>query len=434
MKKFKLTKKEWSWVLYDVANSAYVLIIASLLPIYYNSLATAQGYTSAQITSIFGTLLSISAFAVAMVNPILGAIADNKGMKKKMFTVFLLLGVACCFLIGVSTSIPILAFIVIMSRVGFAGSIVFYDSMLIDITTEQRYDEVSGRGFAWGYVGSTIPFMVCLLLYALATMPAGEPYIGIGERAAIIIGMAITGAWWLGVTYPLLRDYKQIHGVESRPKQIRDAFRKIKETIKNLPQYKTVFLFLLAFFFYIDGVGTIIGMSVIYAQQVLGQISAIYLVIALLMTQFVAFPFAILYGKAASKFSPRYLILSSIIGYTGVVIYAYFLQELYQFFILAFFVGMFQGGIQALSRSYFAKIIPKEKSNEFFGAYDIFAKGAAVVGPAMMAAFTAISGSPRVGILALIVFFVIGGILLMFVPKNNADKPNSLIEEEENKI
>ncbi len=422
--KFKLNKTERSWVLYDVANSAFVMIIASLLPIYYNTLAKAQGFNEADTTAIFGTLLSISAFAVALINPILGAIADNKGMKKKMFLAFLVLGVASCFFIGISQSIPILAAIVIIGRIGLSGSIVFYDAMLVDVTSEDRYDDVSGRGFGWGYVGSTIPFSVCLAIYTLSIMPEGRPLIGIGAANAIIIGMAITGIWWGLVSIPLLRDYKQVHGVEPCPRQIRNAFHKIKATLQDLPKYKAPFMFLLAFFFYIDGVGTIIGMSVVYAQQILQEISPIYLVIALLMTQFVAWPFSIIFATAARKHSPRYLILISIIGYSAVVGYAFFMKSLLDFFILAFFVGLFQGGIQALSRSYFAKIIPKEKSNEFFGAYDIFSKGAAVVGPGVIAVVTKLSGNPRIGILSLLLFFIIGGILLMLVPKNAGDLPN----------
>lgn len=427
--KFKLTKTERSWVLYDVANSAFVMIIASLLPIYYNSLAKAQGLTDAETTTIFGTLLSLSALAVALINPILGAIADNKGMKKKMFSIFLALGVASCFFIGITDYIPVLAAVVIIGRIGLSGSIVFYDAMLVDVTSEDRYDDVSGRGFGWGYVGSTIPFSVCLAIYALSIMPANKPILGIGDTTAIIIGMAITGIWWAVVSVPLLKDYKQMHGVEPRPHQIRDAFSKIKATLKDLPKYKVPFMFLLAFFFYIDGVGTIIGMSVVYAQQILTEISPIYLVIALLMTQFVAWPFSILFASAAHKYSPRYLILISIIGYSFVVGYAFFMKTIIDFFILAFFVGLFQGGIQALSRSYFAKIIPKEKSNEFFGTYDIFSKGAAVVGPAIIALITGLTGNPRYGILSLLLFFVIGGVLLMLVPKNDGDLPIKELKE-----
>ncbi len=422
--KFKLSKLEKSWVLYDVGNSAFVMIICSLLPIYYNTLAKAQGYTDAQITSIFGTLLSLSALAIALTNPILGAIADNKGMKKKMFFIFMVIGSVCCLLLGISNSIPYLAAIIIVSRIGMSGSVVFYDAMLVDITVENRMDNVSSRGFAYGYIGSCIPFTVCLLLYVLATMPKGNPIIGIGENTAIVIGMAITGIWWFALSVPLLRSYKQVHGVEPAKNQIADAFRKLGVTFRNLKHYKAAFLFVIAFFFYINGVGTIIGMSVVYAQQVLGEINAVYLVVALLMTQVVAWPCAIIFGKLAGKYSPRYLILISIAGYVGITVFGAFMTELYQFFIMAFFVGLFQGGIQALSRSYFAKLIPKEKCNEFFGIYDICGKGAAVLGPALMAAATGITGSPRIGVSTLILFFLIGGVILLLLPKNKADIPN----------
>ncbi len=422
--KFKMTKMEKNWVLYDVGNSAFVMMICSLLPIYYDTLAKAQGYTEVQITAIFGTLLSLSALAIALLNPILGAIADNKGMKKKMFMIFLLIGVVGCFLVGVSKSIPYLAAIVIMSRIGMSGSVVFYDAMLVDITVDSRMDNVSSRGFAWGYIGSCIPFVICLGLYVLATMPAGNPILGIGEGNSIVIGMAITGAWWFALSLPLYKSYKQVHGVDPAKNQIIDAFRKLAVTFKNLRSYKAAFLFVIAFFFYINGVGTIIGMSVVYAKQVLGDINAVYLVIALLMTQVVAWPCALFFGKAADKYSPRVLILVSIAGYVAITVFGAFLNSILQFFIMAFFVGIFQGGIQALSRSYFAKLVPKEKSNEFFGIYDICGKGASVLGPALMGAATAITGSPRIGVSSLILFFLIGGIILLTLPKNIADKPN----------
>ncbi len=429
--KFEMTKLERNWVLYDVGNSAFVMMICSLLPIYYNTLAKAQGYSDVRITAIFGTLLSLSALVIALLNPVFGAIADNKGMKKKMFLIFLIVGVVGCFLVGISKSIPYLAAVIIMARIGMSSSIVFYDAMLVDITSDSRMDNVSSRGFAWGYIGSCIPFVLCLGLYVLATMPKDNPIIGIGEGNSIIIGMAITGVWWFVLSIPLLRTYKQVHGVEPSKNQIRDAFRKLGTTFRNLREYKAAFMFVIAFFFYINGVGTIIGMSVVYAQQVLGDINAVYLVIALLMTQVVAWPCALLFGKGADKVSPRILILISIAGYIGITIFGAFLHNIVEFFIMAFFVGIFQGGIQALSRSYFAKLVPKEKSNEFFGLYDICGKGAAVLGPALMSAATALTGSPRIGVTSLILFFIIGGVILLVLPKNRADLPSNKLTEDE---
>lgn len=427
--KFKMTKQEKNWVLYDVGNSAFVMMICSLLPIYYNALAKAQNYSDVKITAIFGTLLSLSALAIALLNPVLGAIADNKGMKKKMFLFFLTVGVIGCFLVGISKSIPYLAAVIVLARIGMSSSVVFYDAMLVDITTDNRMDKVSSRGFAWGYIGSCIPFVVCLGLYVLATMPKDAPIIGIGEGTSIVIGMAITGAWWFALAVPLLKTYKQVHGVEPVKHQVRDAFRKLGATFKNLRAYKAAFMFVIAFFFYINGVGTIIGMSVVYAQQVLGDINAVYLVVALLMTQVVAWPCALLFGKSADRYSPRLLILISIAGYIAITIFGAFLHSIVEFFIMAFFVGIFQGGIQALSRSYFAKLVPKEKSNEFFGIYDICGKGASVLGPAIMSAATAITGSPRIGVTSLILFFIIGGIILLVLPKNTADLPNNNLSD-----
>ncbi len=424
----RLTKKERAWVLYDVANSAFVLILTALLPIYYGSIARQQGMTESQITAVFGTMLSISALIIAVVSPVLGAIADNKGMRKKMFLFFLVIGVAACLIFGLSQSIVYIAVMMAVSKLGFQGSCVFYDSMLVDVTTDERMDKVSSAGYAWGYIGSCVPFIVCLVLYVFSSMEiGGKILLPFDSNTAIIIGMIITGVWWFGLSVPLLKTYDQVHGVEPTPHQVRDSFKKIGDTFKHVKEYKECFMFILAFFFFINGVTTIISMSINYAQNVLGAdaISSILMVVALLMTQFVAFPFAILFGKLADKYSPRWLIMSAIIGYTLICIYGYFMNTIVDFFILAFFVGLFQGGIQALSRSYFAKLVPKDKSNELFGVFDISGKGAAIVGPAFMSLATILTNSARWGIVALIIFFILGGIILVLIPKNKADLPNA---------
>lgn len=424
--KFKTTKIEKSWILYDVANSAYVLMATALIPIFYGIIATEAGMSDTAQVTIFGTMLSLAALFVGLLNPILGAIADNKGMRKKMFLFFLFVGVIGCFLFNFANSVVLVAIVMIMSQIGLNGSIVFSDAMLVDITVENRMDRVSSRGYAWGYIGSCIPFIICLAIYMLSIMPIGGVYLlPFSETRAIQIGMIITGVWWLLVTLPLLKNYEQKYGVEPTKNQIKDAFVKLGYTLKNAKNYKVPFMFVIAFFFYINGVTTIIGMSITYASSVLGAnaIDSIMLVLALLMTQFVAFPSAIVMGNLANKVSPRKLILVSIVGYFCVTIFAIFLSSITQFFIMAFFVGLFQGGIQALSRSYFAKIVPKEKSNEFFGMYDICAKGAAVLGPAVMAGATLIFNSPRVGVGILVWFFFIGGIILLKIPKNISDLP-----------
>ncbi|MFI3166706.1 MAG: MFS transporter [Bacillota bacterium] len=424
--KFKTTKIEKSWILYDVANSAYVLMATALIPIFYGIIATNAGMSDTAQVTIFGTMLSLAALVVGLLNPILGAIADNKGMRKKMFLFFLLVGVVGCFLFSIANTVVIVAIVMIISQIGLNGSIVFSDAMLVDITVENRMDRVSSRGYAWGYIGSCIPFIICLVIYMLTIMPIGGEYLlPFSETRAIQIGMVITGFWWIIVTLPLLKNYKQKYGVEPSKNQIKDSFAKLAYTFKNAKNYKVPFMFVIAFFFYINGVTTIIGMSITYASSVLGAnaIDSIKLVLALLMTQFVAFPSAIVMGNLANKVSPRKLILISIAGYFCVTIFAVFLSSITQFFIMAFFVGLFQGGIQALSRSYFAKIVPKEKSNEFFGMYDICSKGAAVLGPAVMAAATLVFNSPRVGVGILVWFFLIGGIILMKLPENISDLP-----------
>lgn len=427
-----MTKIEKNWVLYDVANSAFIMILTALLPIYYGSIARQAGLSEAQITAVFGTMLSLSALVVALVSPVLGAIADNKGMRKKMFLVFLLIGVVGCFIFGISKSIVYIAIIMAVTKLGFQGSLVFYDAMLVDVTTDERMDRVSAGGYAWGYIGSCAPFIVCLALYVFSTMKiGGKILLPFSDSTAIIIGMAITGVWWFALSTPLLKNYEQTHGVEPTNHQVKDSFKKIGNTLKHIGEYKECFMFILAFFFYINGVTTIIGMSISYAQSVLGPdaISSILMVVALLMTQFVAFPFAILFGKLADKYNPRKLIFIAICGYTAICIYGYFLKSIVDFFILAFFVGLFQGGIQALSRSYFAKLVPKDKSNELFGVFDISGKGAAIIGPLFMSLAIAITKNPRWGIVALIIFFIVGGAILLAIPKNNADLPNIKYKE-----
>ncbi len=426
--KFKLNKKERNWVLYDVANSAIVLFNTALMPIYYSLIATNAGYNEAQRTILFGTTISVAAFIIAMINPILGAIADNKGMKKKMFMFFLILGLVGCAIMGLSTNVIYAAVVLGMIQIGLNGSLVFSDAMLVDVTTESRMDKVSSSGYGFGYIGSCIPFVFALGLYML---PIFVPTLPFTSEQGVIFGLLLSGLWWFIMTLPLLKTYQQVHGVDPEPHQIRNAFKKIANTIRDAKTYKACFLFIVAYFFYINGVFTLISMSLTYAIQILGDdaIDSVLMIVALLMTQFVAFPFAIIYGKLADKYNPRWLIFSGIVGYGLICIAGYFLNSIPYFFGLAFFVGLFQGGIQALSRAYFGKIVPKEKATELFALFDLSGKGAGFLGPALFVGATAWFGSPRFGILALIVFFIIGGTILIKMPKTKADIPNKQFEK-----
>ena len=375
--KFKVTPLERAWILYDVGNSAFVLMIATLVPIFFNALAEAGGLSSVDYLAYWGYASSVVTVITAVLGPILGTLADTKGFKKPIFMLCLFVGVIGCCAMGVATIwLPFLV-IFIIAKIGFSGSLVFYDSMLGDVTTPERMDVVSSQGYAWGYIGSCVPFVVCLALVL------GSGAIGLSQMTALSIALLITAAWWLGTTLPLLRSYKQINYVEVEQHAIRQSFVRIGHTLKHLREDKQVFWFLLAFFCYIDGVYTIIDMATAYGTAL--GLDTTGLLLALLLTQFVAFPCSIAFGRFSAKYDTGLLIKICILCYTGITLFAVFLVSQWQFWVLAVLVGMFQGGIQALSRSYLGKIIPAERSGEYFGLMDICGKGASFLGTTLIA-------------------------------------------------
>jgi UMF1 family MFS transporter len=302
----------------------------------------------------------------------------------------------------------------VVSSIGFSGANVFYDAFLVDITTEERIDKVSAWGFGMGYIGSTIPFIISMAIVILAQLKKLPISVGSATKIAFLI----TAAWWLVFAIPMLKRVNQVYGVEKEGNPIINSFKRIGHTFANIRKHKTVFMFLLAYFFYIDGVDTIIKMSSSYGADL--GISSNTLLIVLLATQFVAFPFAILYGKLAERFGAKKMIFVGIVVYTIICIYGYFLKTALDFWILAMLVGTSQGGIQALSRSYFGKLVPKENANEFFGFYNIFGKFAAIMGPTLMAITTQITGRSTDGVFSIVALFVIGGIILTRVPEISA--------------
>ena len=299
--------------------------------------------------------------------------------------------------------IQILSDIFILAKIGFSGSLVFYDSMLGDVTTPERMDVVSSQGYAWGYIGSCVPFVVCLALVL------GSGAIGLSQMTALSVALLITAVWWLGTTLPLLRSYKQINYVEVEQHAIRQSFVRIGHTLKHLREDKQVFWFLLAFFCYIDGVYTIIDMATAYGTAL--GLETTGLLLALLVTQIVAFPSALIFGRLSAKYPSSQLIPVCIAAYTGIAVFAFFLTSQWQFWVLAVIVGMFQGGVQALSRSHFAKIIPAEKSGEYFGLFDICGKGASFLGTMIVSVGSQLTGSANVGIGMLAVLFAVGFVL-----------------------
>ena len=402
-KKFSPTGLERAWILYDVGNSAFVLLVATLIPIFFNALAEEGGLSSVDYLAYWGYAASAVTIITAVLSPILGTLADTRGFKKPIFILCLVVGVAGCCAMGLAkTWLPFLL-IFVFAKVGFSGSLVFYDSMLSDVTTPERMDVVSSRGYAWGYIGSCVPFVVCLALVL------GSGAIGLSQMTALNITLFITAAWWLAMTLPLLKTYRQLHYVEVEKHAIRQSFARIGHTLRHLHEDKQVFWFLLAFFCYIDGVYTIIDMATAYGTAL--GLDTTGLLLALLLTQIVAFPSALIFGRLSAKYPSTTLIPVCIAAYAGIALFAFFLTQQWQFWVLAFVVGMFQGGVQALSRSHFAKIIPPEKSGEYFGLFDICGKGASFLGTMIVSVGSQLTGSANVGVGSLIVLFIVGFVL-----------------------
>ena len=362
--KFKVTPLERSWILYDVGNSAFVLMIATLVPIFFNALAEAGGLSPVNYLAYWGYASSVVTVVTAVLGPILGTLADTKNFKKPIFMLCLFVGVlGCCAMGAARTWLPFLV-IFIVAKIGFSGSL---------------------------------------------ALVLGSGAIGMSQMTALTIALFITAAWWLVTTLPLLRRYRQVNYVEVEQHAIRQSFVRIGHTLKHLYEDKQVFWFLLAFFCYIDGVYTIIDMATAYGTAL--GLDTTGLLLALLVTQIVAFPSALIFGRLSAKYPSSQLIPVCIAAYTGIAVFAFFLTQQWQFWVLAVMVGMFQGGVQALSRSHFAKIIPAEKSGEYFGLFDICGKGASFLGTMIVSVGSQLTGSANVGVGSIAVLFVIGFVL-----------------------
>lgn len=397
-------KLEKSWIYYDIGNSAFTMMVSTIIPIWFNTLAANAGMSNSEYLAFWSYATSIATILVAIIGPVFGSIADNKDFKKPMFMFVLFVGVIGCALLGAVPNWILYLITYVIAKICYQTSLVFYDSMLTDVTTPERMDLVSSQGYAWGYIGSCIPFVIALGLYA-----AGNPdFLGImNERLSIFLAFIVIAVWWFCVTIPLLKNYKQKYYVETTSNKVKESISRLGKTLVTMYRdEKKVFFFLLAFFFYIDGVYTIIDEAVAIGTAL--GLNQMGLLVILLLTQVVAFAFATLFGKLSEKYSSVQLITVCILGYFAVAIYALFMKELWQFGIMAFVVGMFQGAIQALSRSYFAQIIPANASGEYFGIYDICGKGAAFMGTTLVGITVSITNSVNVAVAALTVLFILG--------------------------
>lgn len=407
----KFTKMERNWVMYDVGNSALVLLNTSIVPIYFNAINT--GASSAELVTAWANAQTVASLIVALLMPILGSLADYAGNKIKFFTGFFLTGVVLCLAQAIPMSAMAFLVVYVLCTIGLNSSMTFYDAMLPDVTTDERMDRVSSSGFAWGYVGSTIPFILCIALIF-----GGPSILGLDTLTCTRLTFIITGAWWLAFTVPLLRTYQQRygkereHGAQGVLHNIAKTFTGLLDTCRRIAHDRVLLVFMIAFFFYIDGVHTVISMATSYGAAL--GIDSTQLVLALLVTQFVAFPSAIIYGKAAGKFGTLRMIIVAVAAYVGIVLFAaFFLKSATEFWILAILVGMFQGGVQALSRSYFGKIIPKEHSNEYYGFFDIFGRYASVMGTLLVSVVTLLTHDPSLGVLSIGILLIVGFVMLV---------------------
>lgn len=412
MARTKFTKAEISWILYDVGNSALVLLATSVIPIYFNYLAAKDPAVEQVAVGAWGLAETIASLIIALLMPILGSVADMEGMRKKFIIGTVGTGAVATVAMGFpSTWLPFLI-IYVVSAVMLNASFVFYDALLVDATTDERMDEVSAQGFAWGYVGSCIPFIVCLLVVLNAEK------LGLTMQTAMLIAFVITAIWWVVFTIPMLKNVEQKSFKPYEDHAISKAIRGISGTLKAIWADEALRFYILAYFFYIDGVHTVIKMATSYGSNL--GIEGTQLVLALLVTQFVAWPASIIYGKLGRKVGTKKMILVGILGYFCITLFAaFFLKTATEFWILAICVGLFQGGIQALSRSEFGKLCPKEHANEYFGFFDIFGKYAAILGTGLVSAFTFLTGNPSLGVLSIAILFIIGFFIMLKVPEKH---------------
>ena len=421
MKKNK--RSIWSWALYDWANSAYATtIMAGFFPIFFKEY-WANPNNPNESTFYLGMANSIYAIVVAAIAPFLGAIADQGSKKKKFLIFFAFLGSimtgGLCIVNQGYWQMAVLFYII--ATIGFASANIFYDSLLPDITTEKNVDSVSSLGYGLGYLGGGLLFLLNVIMYL-------KPHLfGIPDGAtAIRISFLSVAIWWIVFTIPLILFVSEANDDKSvyMGKAITMGWKQLIDTFKEIRKMRVVGLFLLGYFFYIDGVDTIVKMAVDYGMSL--NFPNESLIIALLIVQFIAFPAALIYGWLAEKIGAKTGIMIGIIGYSIITFLGYFMTKVVHFYLLAVLIGLFQGGIQALSRSLYTRIIPPSKSAEFFGFYNMFGKFAAIIGPALVGTVTILYGNARVGILSILSLFILGA---YFLSKVDVEEGKRIVKE-----
>ncbi|WP_075877769.1 MFS transporter [Merdibacter massiliensis] len=414
LEKIGYTKEEASWILYDVGNSAQVLTTCTVifpLLIAYITPGDSSVYVG-WANTVYGLLL-------ALMSPILGTVADYKGMKMKMFRFFLYIGIVGGFALALPFIDYRMALIIfVIAMVGYNGSIIFYDAFIVDVCeNDERVDKVSAAGYAWGYIGSTLPFLIFVIPFAVVTL-LGDVQIGpftLTYRWGCGLTMAMAVLWWLIYSRPMLKNVRQRQYHEPVEHVVRESFVRLWSTFRNVRRNRNIFIFCLSYFFFIDCVNTVIKMAVSLATD-MGVSDVMSLVLVIVINLF-CFPCAIYFGKLVKRFGSRPMLFVSILGYIAIIIYGSLIPVNVNFiWIVGILIGMFQGGIQATSRSYFTRLIPdKEDSNEYFGFFSVFSKFSSILGPMAISLIIMITGETNIGILGLIPMMLIGGILLIFV-------------------
>jgi UMF1 family MFS transporter len=392
------------------------------MPIFFKEIA-ARGVPAELSTAWWGYANSFSSLLLVLLAPIMGTFADYDGWKKRLFGWFLGIGLVATITLYFTPDggWAFCLILFVLARTGWAGTNVFYDSFITDVTTPARMDKLSTAGYAWGYIGSVVPFLVVIALLLGLKNPTDQGISGMAAR----IGFLVVAGWWLVFSLPLLRSVHQTYGCPPSATPVRDAFRRLAETFGHLRTYRQAFLFLLAYFFFIDGVDTIITMAVAYGVDI--GLGSSTLILAILTIQIIAFPCALFWGKLTERYRVKPLLLAGIMVYCLITLIAFFLPALptlqaktAMFWVLAVLVASSMGGIQALSRSFFGKLVPPERSAEFFGFYNISGKCATITGPFLVGLTGQLTGQSRYGVLSILTLFIIGSLILCRVQEITA--------------
>lgn len=409
----KFNKQQWQWIFYDWANSGYgILVVTAVLPVYFKAIASENGISATNSTALWGYANSFGTLIVSLMAPLLGALADYPNSKRRWLNLFTWVGIAMTFALAV---IPVnqwaaLLIIYVLSVIGYSGGNLFYDSFLTDVADNQQMDAVSTTGYGMGYLGGVLAFIIFLGAQLTGGFNGLLSSYGIAKFSFILAAV-----WWLIFAWPLLRHGHQYHNVHAVTDPVVDSFKRLGRTLYHVKQHRKIFWFLVAYFFYIDGVDTIFTMATAIGKDL--GIETTMLMLVLLMVQLIAFPCSILYGWLAQKTSNRLAILVGIIIYLFICLDALRLKSLADFWILAILVGTSQGGLQALSRSYFGQLIPKDSSSEFFGFYNILGKFSAILGPVIVGFVTQLTNKSTVGAASLSILFLIGLIIFLMLPR-----------------